>query len=1072
MRIIYTGSDAGLRASLFEQIKMDLASIPERFERVLLAVPRQSTFSMEEEALNALGGKGFMTLNVVSAEKLRQDVLRQTGGSGMVSINAIGRSMVLRWAVKACEPQLEAFSGVCKDPRFTEVLRDFIVQMKQGGLNAADLERFAEGCDKSSLLFRKLSDMSLIASAYEDALAGTFSDSEDELRFAAQAVRRSEYIRTSRIYYYGFSSFSVLETEFLKALDECSAGVCVALQSGSGMEFESTRRCIKMLGGEAQEILLPGFKKPEPAVETVSCASPFTQAETLAARIMRLVREEGYDYSDIAVLVPGQGSDAKLIKRVLRSVGIPVFMDERRPVLHSSSAEVLSALMALAGGKYKAADVLRFLRSGAADVPEDDIWLFSNYVKQYHIKGSAFLRPFKYFREERTSERRESLEKTRAALAALLKPFADSFAAAKTVREKAAILADFLENSLRMPERLETAAIAMAEEGFADAAEETRQLWDIVTGILEQMTELLGSEAMGPGEFADVLMGALSDVKVGVLPQAEGRVQIGSISRSLLSSTKAVFITGMCDGLIPSGAETGGILTDAELDQLIEKGAPIAKSSRAKIAEEIFMLFRAADCARELLWIGVPAGDQGGEALKPSPLLPVLKARFAKVTETKDIENGGDELDLLQGSAMPVEKTAQTLRAGLSGEEVPVLWKAAYNILSEKAPELKAGLQYKPGEAPLGRDLAGELYSRDGSLSVSPSRLEKFAGCPFKHFIDHGLKPYIPREFGIAAAEIGDICHEALLRLCTRLSQPARQQGIAITDPGSLWMTVSKEQAESMLSEILDKMASESMDGIMVSSKAEEYRSSRIKTLCLRFAWHLIEQVRAGRIDKMFFESRFGRGGTFPPIELETEAGTVYVEGKIDRVDMLPAGDGPDYVKIVDYKSGGTSFNKGMIEQGLALQLMTYLEGAIGGSGNRPAGIYYFRISSDDVEAALEDIASEGLSDDLVSKINKQYMLSGMTVNDESVLCDLDEELLSTGKSDVIDVKRTKGELKGTLISPEEMEEFRGKFRAMLTSAAESLAMGEISAEGRKYGNVFDACKYCDYSGICLKDAK
>ena len=577
---------------------------------------------------------------------------------------------------------------------------------------------------------------------------------------------------------------------------------------------------------------------------------------------------------------------------------------------------------------------------------------------------------------------------------------------------------------------------------------------------------------MDPAEFADVLMGALSDVKVGVLPQAEGRVQIGSISRSLLSGTKAVFITGMCDGLIPSGAETGGILTDAELDQLIEKGAPIAKSSRAKIAEEIFMLFRAVDCARELLWIGVPAGDQGGEALKPSPLLPALKARFAKVAETKDIENGGDELDLLQGSSMPVEKTAQTLRAGLSGEEVPVLWKAAYNILSEKAPELKAGLQYKPGERPLGRDLAGELYSRDGSLSVSPSRLEKFAGCPFKHFIDHGLRPYIPREFGIAAAEIGDICHEALLRLCTRLSQPARQQGIAITDPGSLWMTVTKEQAERMLTEILDCMASESMDGIMVSSKAEEYRSSRINTLCLRFAWHLIEQVRAGRIDKMFFESRFGRGGTFPPIVLETEAGTVYVEGKIDRVDMLPAGDGPDYVKIVDYKTGGTSFNKGMIEKGLALQLMTYLEGAIGGSGNRPAGVYYFRISSDDVEAALEDIASEGLSDDLVSKINKQYMLSGMTVNDESVLCDLDEALLSTGKSDVIDVKRTKGELKGTLISPEEMEEFRGKFRAMLTSAAESLAMGEISAEGRKYGNVFDACKYCDYSGICLKDAK
>ena len=61
MKVIYSGSDAGLKAALFELIKKDMASIPAGFERVLLAVPRQSTFSVEEEALDALGGKGFMT---------------------------------------------------------------------------------------------------------------------------------------------------------------------------------------------------------------------------------------------------------------------------------------------------------------------------------------------------------------------------------------------------------------------------------------------------------------------------------------------------------------------------------------------------------------------------------------------------------------------------------------------------------------------------------------------------------------------------------------------------------------------------------------------------------------------------------------------------------------------------------------------------------------------------------------------------------------------------------------------------------------------------------------------------
>ena len=1071
MRIIYADRDGELRSSLFKQIKKDMSAIPEKFSRVLLVVPRQSSFSVEESAIEAIGGKGFLTLNVVSAEKLRHDILRQTGGSGRVPVNSIGRSMVLRRAAKAAAPQLTAFSGVCRDSRFAEMLTDFVVRMKQGALDSADLKTVAESLRQDSLLSRKLSDMSLIVSAYEDALAGTFSDSEDELRYATKMVRESGLIKGARIYYYGFSSFSALEKEFLKALDESSAGVIIALQCGDGMQFECTRKLMSMFSAPAERVSDPEYEKKTPAAEVVRCASPFTQAETLAGRILRLVREEGCRYSDIAVLTPGRAGDSKLIKRVLESVGIPVFMDERRPVLHSSSAEVISALMSLTDGKYRAADVLRFLRSGAIGEAEDDIWIFCNYVKQYHIKGSAFLKPFRYYPKECSPEQKAMLQQLREKLAGLLEPFVNSFASAAAVKDKAAALRSFLEGGLGMPERLEAEASVLAQEGFADASEETRQLWDIVSGILDQMEELLGGEEISCQDFSDMLMGALSDVKVGVLPQAEGRVQIGDISRSMLSDMKAVFITGMCDGLIPSAAEGGGILTDAELDQLTARGVPLAKSSRVRISEEVFMVFRNAGCAQQLFWIGVPSGDQDGEELKPSPLLPALLQQFENVTELNDIENGGNELDLLQGSAMPMEKTAQMLRAGLTGEDVPQIWKAVYNVIREKAPQLKAGLLYKPGDIPLGKDLAKKLYSRGTELSLSPSRLESFAGCPFRHFIDYGLRPYIPREFGIAAAEIGDIYHEALLRLCEQLSQPARQQGIAMTDPASLWMTVTREQAAAMLTEILDRMAEESLDGVMTSSKAEEYRSQRLRTVCLRFAWHMIEQVRAGRIDEMFFETRFGRGGVFAPIVLNTEAGKVYVEGKIDRVDMLP-GEAGRYVKIVDYKSGAAAFNKAMIESGLSLQLMTYLEGAIGSSKDKPAGVYYFRISADDIEAAVEDLSAETISDDILAKIDKKYTLNGITVNDDTVLSDIDETLLPTGKTKVIEVSRGKDGLKGSLISPEDMDSFRKSFRAMLTSAAESLAMGEITASGRKFGTVFDACRYCSYSGICLKDVR
>ena len=93
MDIFCCSSDALLKDALFSKIKDDLDSIPAKFERVLLVVPAQSTLLAEEEAFSHIGGKGFLTLNVVSGEKLRQDIMHETGGSGRVMINTIGRGM-------------------------------------------------------------------------------------------------------------------------------------------------------------------------------------------------------------------------------------------------------------------------------------------------------------------------------------------------------------------------------------------------------------------------------------------------------------------------------------------------------------------------------------------------------------------------------------------------------------------------------------------------------------------------------------------------------------------------------------------------------------------------------------------------------------------------------------------------------------------------------------------------------------------------------------------------------------------------------------------------------------------
>ena len=96
----------------------------------------------------------------------------------------------------------------------------------------------------------------------------------------------------------------------------------------------------------------------------------------------------------------------------------------------------------------------------------------------------------------------------------------------------------------------------------------------------------------------------------------------------------------------------------------------------------------------------------------------------------------------------------------------------------------------------------------------------------------------------------------------------------------------------------------------------EQYRSRRIADICEKVCWVCVEQVRAGQILSSRFEVPFGRGRAIPPIAVEAEGRQIFIEGKIDRVDILRG----ERVKIIDYKTGNENFSKSEAEAGYRLQ--------------------------------------------------------------------------------------------------------------------------------------------------------
>jgi ATP-dependent helicase/nuclease subunit B len=102
-------------------------------------------------------------------------------------------------------------------------------------------------------------------------------------------------------------------------------------------------------------------------------------------------------------------------------------------------------------------------------------------------------------------------------------------------------------------------------------------------------------------------------------------------------------------------------------------------------------------------------------------------------------------------------------------------------------------------------------------------------------------------------------------------------------------------------------------------------------------------------------EARFGMGQ--PSLVLRTEAGNVRLHGYIDRLDTAPDG----FLRVIDYKSGGTTISASHLQEGRRLQLPIYALAAQEalGLGEVSSGFYWHIQSAKASSLKLEKFEGE-----------------------------------------------------------------------------------------------------------------
>lgn len=1087
-------SGTGKTHQIYQEIKALQAA--KKGSKGFLIVPEQFTLQAEQ-ALASDGGFGGVT--ITSFSRLIHQVLEETGLPQGDRIDAVGKALVVKKAFMAASKSLEVFSKVHERPGFIQLFTNFISELKQGGIAPESLIETREGLSPTTAA--KLRDTALVYGKCLEMMKDRFVDEEDLYRLMAEAVQRSERLRDAHIWVDGFFFFNGLEQQILKAFGHHGASLTVALtfdpdeqepdeifwapndafqtlhKAFEGSDVKEQKRhfadssheqkapVLKHL--EANLFHFPGevYAPSDSHLRLVQFESPLQEVAWVAGEIRRLVLDEQVSYSDIAVIHNNAPAYNPIVKRLMRSHDIPIFINERRPLTHSPLVTYLRATLELFSGSWKTETLMRALKSGILNQSKQETDRLEVYAIERGLRGKKWFSPISD----------PELEAIRLAIVSPFEMLEKALKACKTVDAYTKCLWKHLENPEEgIKTRYESLIQIMAEAEDFEAVNELVESWKGVVSIFDQVSAISGDETLTLKAYGELLNTAFSIKEISLLPPNYDRVVMGSLDYFRSVSVPHVFFLGFNDGWVPSIQDGSGILADEEKIKLREQNLPLKSDGDLMSRNELFLIYQGLTKASSQLCISCNLSDAVGKPLRPSMYWDRLKAVFPN---HKPLYFDSQSLQKSLADCHPntlIAHTAEGLRRMVAGYPMDDFWLERFDFIANCEPfnqevyqktaqRMLKSLYHENQPKPMQRTVAKALYGQD--IRASVTRLEAFNACPFSHFVRFGLRPKKQQVFELSLPDMGNLFHQSVEHFAVEalLKDPAqgRQLGEA--------------EVAQMMDRIVDQTVASAKYDIFRADARSAYMINKLKRTGKRAAKMMLEHLRKGVFDPKAFEVAFGLApDNIPPICIELAGGErLYLEGRIDRVDVYDSGQSR-YVKVIDYKSGFKKYHLGDVYNGLQIQLMVYIDAVLSAPQALklndpiyPAGVFYFKIDDPMVEA--ETLTAE----EVEAAISKQLKMDGLVVGDRHVAAFMDEALKEDGsRSEVIPFEIKKEGEPGryaSYLSNEHFTELLTHVRTQIQQVCEAMIEGQVAVSPYRCGNEA-ACDRCDYKGVCQFD--
>lgn len=1044
-----------------EKEKYILNIIKDEYENkknIFILVPEKFILEIEKHLIREFNLEGLFGLEVVSLSKLVRKLPEEALIKDKILINSTGRKLLIKKIIEKNADNLEIFSDGYKRLGMINEIEKVLLKLKKEMITPEDIKNLK--INDKDILTKKLKDIYTIYTNYQNEVTDRYIDEEEKISEFIKNIDCIQEIKNSKFWVYGFNTFTNKELELLSAIekeveeinfvisyDEKYEIFCNAKKTINKIKKYFDKIEIEEIDLESNEINKLGIyinlfdeKKINKEVVNIFAAKDiYSEIEYVASQVYKYITQNGYKANEMLIATTDSSSYESLLVNEFDKLGIPYSLDDKFKLWNTNIIKAIMSLCNIYLYGFQTNDVISYLKLTAKIVDMDKIDYLENYVIGNGINGISWEIPF-------GNDKAESIRKN----------YIEEIVENKNIFSERNNVGNYLDQLMFLLENIkfENKINLLIKKDRKYEVSLITQTWNKLIEIINQIEFVASEKEMAFDEFIEYIEMVIKDEVVKIKSVDEG-IEISNIENPVGLNKKIVFLLGANEGLLPKDIRASKIFNEDDINALMKAGYDLDSSNEYMWNKEVFNLYSLISKAKDKIYFSYALSNLVGRATKESFYID----RIINLTdENIRIDNLVNDNQIFENMIINKNVTKINLIKYINGvkhgKQIDKKMNYVFGKLNKsEMEEIVNGVYHDAGAKNI------KALRNNDDISVSITRLEKFKECPFAYFLRYDLKLSDREEYNVGMLEIGNLYHKVMDYIMKDIIS-----GIDV-----------ESNIDNVIEEVFLKVLESKEFDVFKGKNSDKYLLEKARKVIKKNIENINKYLSTSnfkiRYSELAFSNKEMKDGFSPVcINIDNES-TVFIEGKIDRIDTYIGEDKKAYCNIIDYKTGDKSINISKILKGIDFQLVVYILAVMINAENLeldkivPSGLFYYKIHDDFIESdcKLEDVESEK---------SKMHKMNGLVTDELKILKNMDTNITNKYKSIYIPVSVKKD---GTLtkssayLSKEGFGYLIDASKENIKRIANEIRGGEISIKPIKYDD-YEGCKYCEFKSICQID--